>query len=189
MKLLLFLSLIILFFTQRAQRAQSFYFFSCITLALEWSQTSLRQECAKRWFRLICLIRWYYLICDNPVQSVSSVGYIVIALIPLCGLFLLVARHNQSKLCFCSRFLRRFVIVFFLSHAEYAEYAELPVLESLVHAGAGIHRLCRRLRHDCHAGCSVNRSSANRSPLIRFHRISRRRACPSDKFCGLSYLF
>ena len=29
-------------------------------------------------------------------------------LIPLRGLFLLVARHNQSKLSFCSRFLRRF---------------------------------------------------------------------------------
>ena len=34
----------------------------------------------------------------------------------------------------------------------------LPVLGSLVYAGAGIRRFCRRLRHDCHAGCSVHRS-------------------------------
>ena len=37
----------ILFCTQRTQRAQSFYSFSCFTLALEWSQTSLRQESAE----------------------------------------------------------------------------------------------------------------------------------------------
>ena len=36
-----------LFCTQRTQRAQSFYSFSCLTLALEWSQTSLRQESAE----------------------------------------------------------------------------------------------------------------------------------------------
>ena len=35
------------FFTQRAQRAQSFIYLSYFTLALEWSQTSLRQECAE----------------------------------------------------------------------------------------------------------------------------------------------
>ena len=91
----------------------------------------------------------------------------VLVLIPLCGLFLLVARHNQSRLCFCSRFLRRFVFFlvfsfFLFFHAKSAENAELPVLESLVHAGAGIRRLCRRLRYDCHAGCSANRSSAHR---------------------------
>ena len=34
-------------FTQRAQRAQSFIYLSYSTLALEWSQTSLRQECAE----------------------------------------------------------------------------------------------------------------------------------------------
>ena len=39
----------------------------------------------------------------------------------------------------------------------------LPVLGSLVYAGAGIRRFCRRLRHDCHAGCS-----AHRSPLTVF---------------------
>ena len=37
----------IIFFTQRAQRAQSFIYLPCFTLALEWSQTSLRQECAE----------------------------------------------------------------------------------------------------------------------------------------------
>ena len=35
------------FFTQSAQRAQSFIYLSYSTLALEWSQTSLRQECAE----------------------------------------------------------------------------------------------------------------------------------------------
>ena len=34
-------------FTQRAQRAQSFIYLSYSTLALEGSQTSLRQECAE----------------------------------------------------------------------------------------------------------------------------------------------
>ena len=34
----------------------------------------------------------------------------------------------------------------------------LPVFKSLVHACAGIRRFCRRLRHDCHAGCSAHRS-------------------------------
>ena len=38
----------VLFFTQRAQSAQSFISPLCFTLALEWSQTSLRQECAER---------------------------------------------------------------------------------------------------------------------------------------------
>ena len=36
-----------LFCTQRARRAPSFYSLSCLTLALEWSQTSLRQESAE----------------------------------------------------------------------------------------------------------------------------------------------
>ena len=35
------------FFTQRPQRPQSFIYLSYSTLALEWSQTSLRQECAE----------------------------------------------------------------------------------------------------------------------------------------------
>ena len=85
----------------------------------------------------------YYLICDNPVQSVSSVGNIVIVIV--------------------------FVIVFFLSHADCAEITEFPFIWLFVHAGAGIRRFCRRLRRDCHAGCSANRSSANRSPFILSH--------------------
>ena len=38
---------VFLFLTQRPQRAQSFIYLSYFTLALEWSQTSLRQECAE----------------------------------------------------------------------------------------------------------------------------------------------
>ena len=37
----------VLFFTQSAQRAQSFISPCVFTLTLEWSQTSLRQECAE----------------------------------------------------------------------------------------------------------------------------------------------
>ena len=82
-----------------------------------------------------------------------------------------------------------FVIVFFLSHAEYAEYAELPVLESLVHAA--LESAEGHLFHcACHAGCSANRSSAPRSPFIlspfsflRSHRASRRDVV-CDKFCA-----
>ena len=90
----------------------------------------------------------------------------VLVLIPLCGLFLLVARHNQSRLCFCSRFLRRFVFFlvfsfFLFFHAKSAENAELPVLESLVHAA--LESAEGHLFHcACHAGCSANRSSAHR---------------------------
>jgi hypothetical protein len=35
------------FFHAKSAKGAKFYFFSGITLALEWSQTSLRQECAK----------------------------------------------------------------------------------------------------------------------------------------------
>ena len=38
----------------------------------------------------------------------GSVSFPFSVLIPLRGLFLLVARHNQNKFRFCSRFLRRF---------------------------------------------------------------------------------
>ena len=40
-------------------------------------------------------------------------------LIPLRGLFLLVARHNQNKFRFCSRFLRRFRFPFFYSSSMF----------------------------------------------------------------------
>ena len=40
--------------------------------------------------------------------------------------------------------LKLFNLVDNLSHAESAENTELPVLESLVHAGAGFHRLGTR---------------------------------------------
>ena len=84
----------------------------------------------------------YYLICDNLVQSVSSVGNIVFVIV--------------------------IVFVFFLSHADCAEYAELPFIWLLVHAGAGIRRLCRRLCHDCHAECSSNHSTLIRSTLTGY---------------------
>ena len=42
------------------------------------------------------------------------------------------------------RKLNLFNLVDNLSHAESAENTELPVLESLVHAGAGFHRVGTR---------------------------------------------
>ena len=49
-------------------------------------------------------------------MSFSVFCFLLSVLIPLRGLFLLVARHNQSKHCFCSRFLRRFRFHLSVSH-------------------------------------------------------------------------
>ena len=55
---------------------------------------------------------WYGIIVKKARSHISHSSPSLLPpisdLIPLRGLFLLVARHNQSKLCFCSRFLRRF---------------------------------------------------------------------------------
>ena len=61
-----------------------------------------------------------------------------------------------SALASCVGSLSSSSFVFFLSHTESTEITELTVLELLVHAGAGIRGLCRRLCHDCLAGCSAN---------------------------------
>ena len=58
--------------------------------------------------------RFFFLLCPSKLggrgakrrRGYASFPFSV--LIPLRGLFLLVARHNQNKFCFCSRFLRRF---------------------------------------------------------------------------------
>ena len=57
---------------------------------------------------------------------------------------LICGRDNPNAFTTSWKFPFLFNLVDNLSHAESAENTELPVLESLVHAGAGFHRLSTR---------------------------------------------
>ena len=88
-----------------------------------------------------------------------------------------------------------FVFVF-LFHAKSAEHADFSLrrIPYTDYAVAGIYRIAPVARclpgerkpenSTLHAHpLSASRSSASRSPFSCSHRASRRRACPSDKFC------
>ena len=94
-------------------------------------------------------------------------GDIVFVLVPIAPAVAGLARAiNSAYFCeFCVRILY-IVLLINLFHADCAEITELPVLESLVHACAGIHRIAPVAR------CSLkslrrNFRSISFNPLIK----------------------